>query len=335
MLRPIGWPTDDLTLDDIEVMEQVFDGTLAGDWAAGIVAAADAECPPTTGLAFLDDDYHIVGIMLEDGQIVGQQTGNVVDGLARPDTCFAMRAFWQGFDRVRPMPLAPVAIFNTLSGTSPDGSRLGWGPNEPLTAAATADVPEGAKVFVEVDPAQPDVVYDVWAVAPSTSPGGIGIWRRHDGQWMDDPGWISALRSDSPPNLIYLPSDSPILVDLLTQVDAATAGKQFTAMTASIVVAPEVYTDLLPLIARGTRGGLKRAAGVGKGGNAEVLRQYWGYGKGAAKIRWGVGGDWYRCVSQLRKYLGTRAKGYCAKMHIDVLGYNTSTHKKMTKGSKG
>lgn len=565
MLRGIGWTSDALTLDDAEVMEKVFHGTLAGSWASGIVAAVDAEMTEVTGTAFLDADYHIVGVMLADGEIVGEQTENVVTGLDRPDACFALRAFWQGFDRVRPMPLPPVAMFDVLRGLAPDGTRLL--PDAVTAAAAVADIPDGAKVFVEVDPAQPEVVYDVWAVAPSDSPGGIGIWRRHDGQWLDDPGWLSALRSDDPPNLLYLPNDSEILPDLLSQVDTATSGKQFDALAASIVVGPEVYTDLLPLIARGTRGGLAResgvgkggilgsfsrgpvtllpltrttvlasttgkpsvpsdvevagitaaaraslqstsdvlsqghrfkvigldaeryfaevvegkpggdgsdqsavdvpmylyrpafdadqsvpvdvlvpgpqpasvslfdpshdpikrikfglvrqialtpespvasgaesarverlvasagseyarstrsaftlvagtaeaasldglvaarsnaghvvilqendlpqftalvargsrgglarASGVGKGGGAEQLRRYWAEGKGAAKIRWGTGGDWYRCTKHLRKYMGTRAKGYCNLLHKRALGYYPSTHAKMERG---
>jgi hypothetical protein len=54
--------------------------------------------------------------------------------------------------------------------------------------------------------------------------------------------------------------------------------------------------------------------------NAEKLRRYWTKGKGAAKIRWNTGGDWYRCVRYLSKYLGPRAKGYCALRHKEVTG---------------
>lgn len=55
-------------------------------------------------------------------------------------------------------------------------------------------------------------------------------------------------------------------------------------------------------------------------GNAETLRRYWLYGKGALKIRWGTAGDWTRCYRQLRKYLGVRAKGYCALRHKQATG---------------
>lgn len=56
-------------------------------------------------------------------------------------------------------------------------------------------------------------------------------------------------------------------------------------------------------------------------GGAEKLRRYWTRGAGAAKIRWGTPGDWTRCVAQLTKYLGPRAKGYCNLRHKEMNGY--------------
>lgn len=56
---------------------------------------------------------------------------------------------------------------------------------------------------------------------------------------------------------------------------------------------------------------------------AEQLRIYWTRGKGATKIRWGTSGDWRRCVRQLRKYLGSRAEGYCQLRHREVNGFYT------------
>lgn len=56
-------------------------------------------------------------------------------------------------------------------------------------------------------------------------------------------------------------------------------------------------------------------------GGAEKLRRYWTVGKGAAKIRWGTDGDWTRCVKQLSKYLGPRAKGYCSLRHKEMNGF--------------
>jgi hypothetical protein len=55
-------------------------------------------------------------------------------------------------------------------------------------------------------------------------------------------------------------------------------------------------------------------------GGAEKLRKYWTVGKGGAKIRWGTGGDSTRCVRNLSKYMGPRAKGYCALRHKEMNG---------------
>ena len=55
-------------------------------------------------------------------------------------------------------------------------------------------------------------------------------------------------------------------------------------------------------------------------GGAEKLRRYWTTGPGGAKIGWGTSGDWTRCVSELSKYLGPRAKGYCALRHKEMNG---------------
>lgn len=54
--------------------------------------------------------------------------------------------------------------------------------------------------------------------------------------------------------------------------------------------------------------------------NAERLRRYWTKGQGAIRIAWGSEGDWRRCVANLDKHM-TDAKGYCAELHHEVLGY--------------
>jgi hypothetical protein len=58
----------------------------------------------------------------------------------------------------------------------------------------------------------------------------------------------------------------------------------------------------------------------GNRGNATTLKRYWGQGAGAARIRWGTPGDFTRCSRQLSKYLGPRAKGYCARLHREQTG---------------
>lgn len=65
------------------------------------------------------------------------------------------------------------------------------------------------------------------------------------------------------------------------------------------------------------RGG---SGGRGRRGNAAQLKQYWATGAGAAKIRWNTPGDHTRCSRQLAKYLGPRAKAYCARLHFERTG---------------
>ena len=54
--------------------------------------------------------------------------------------------------------------------------------------------------------------------------------------------------------------------------------------------------------------------------NTNRLRRYWTVGQGAAKIQWGVEGDWTRCVLNLRRHMKD-PEGYCAELHHEVLGY--------------
>jgi hypothetical protein len=52
------------------------------------------------------------------------------------------------------------------------------------------------------------------------------------------------------------------------------------------------------------------------------IRRYWTHGKGAAKIRWGVPGDFNRCRRQLAKYIANPdwLAGACANMHKEAIG---------------
>ena len=52
------------------------------------------------------------------------------------------------------------------------------------------------------------------------------------------------------------------------------------------------------------------------------IRRYWTRGKGAAKIRWGVPGDFNRCRRQLAKYIANPQwlAGTCANMHKEAIG---------------
>jgi 2'-5' RNA ligase len=54
--------------------------------------------------------------------------------------------------------------------------------------------------------------------------------------------------------------------------------------------------------------------------NAARLREYWVHGAGAAKVEWGTPGDFDRCVVEMTKFVGTRAKGLCNIYHRSALG---------------
>jgi hypothetical protein len=167
----------------------------------------------------------------------------------------------------------------------------------PLKAAAgdeKAMTPETSDVpilhMAVVSPDDPQAVLELVALVPASNKTiQPTTFIRKDGKWVHDPQVLMDLNSATPPPVVVL--DDATLVSVLEQVD----GK-----TESITAA----------------GGLDRNRG-----QAEKLRRYWLYGKGAAKIRWRTPGDWTRCYRQLAKYMGPRAKGYCALRHREANGY--------------
>lgn len=52
------------------------------------------------------------------------------------------------------------------------------------------------------------------------------------------------------------------------------------------------------------------------------LNRYWTHGAGAAKINWGVPGDFARCEAELGKYIHDPevVKGHCANLHHAATG---------------
>ena len=58
-------------------------------------------------------------------------------------------------------------------------------------------------------------------------------------------------------------------------------------------------------------------------GNAEQLKKYWTTGAGAAKINWGVDGDFDRCLAEVGKFMpDAEAKGYCFTGETRFLTHN-------------
>jgi hypothetical protein len=160
------------------------------------------------------------------------------------------------------------------------------------SADDTALTPETSDVAIihmaVVSPDDPQAVMDLVAVHPATKKTNQPTtFVRKKGKWEHDPQILMDLKSATPPPVIVL--DDATLLDVIEQVD----NKAITAA-----------------------GGADRNRG-----NAEKLRRYWTYGKGGAKIRWKTPGDWTRCYRQLAKYMGPRAKGYCALRHKEMNGY--------------
>jgi len=62
----------------------------------------------------------------------------------------------------------------------------------------------------------------------------------------------------------------------------------------------------------------------------ERLHAYWVHGEGAAKIRWGEGGDFDRCVTELGKYIRD-PQGYCNLAHHEATGMYPAQHAALEK----
>jgi hypothetical protein len=172
------------------------------------------------------------------------------------------------------------------------------GQTEVALTPETSDIPPIYMAIVSPD--DPQAVMDLICLIPATSESLTPVtFKRKPGKWVQDSGYINDLNSPTPPPVSVL--DDETLKAVLEQIDSA--------KTASAYVADSVLAAIIA------------AGGVDKNrGNAEELRRYWLYGKGAAKIRWKTPGDWTRCVRQLSKYMGPRAKGYCALRHKEATG---------------
>lgn len=179
-------------------------------------------------------------------------------------------------------------------------------PVQGLTSAAsveltpdTSDVPPIYMAIVSPD--DPQAVMELVSLIPvSKESVATSTWKRKPGVWEKDDSILSDLKSPTPPPVVVLDDDTLKIV--LEQIDSA-------AKTASAYITDSIISSLI------AAGGVDRNRG-----NAEKLRRYWLYGKGAAKIRWRTAGDWTRCVRQLSKYMGPRAKGYCALRHKEATG---------------
>ena len=191
--------------------------------------------------------------------------------------------------------------------------------------------------FAVVAEDDPRAVLDLISVVPVSSTSTAPMtYKRDKGKWVRDEGILNDLKSATPPPVI--PLDSKTLNEVLLQVDEATMtasgvfsvdhllmvlwgpqqeiiktyGDAFFEVMDKNHSFDESFKAVFSVVAAG---GMDRNRG-----QADKLRKYWTVGKGAAKIRWGMGGDWTRCVKNLSKYMGPRSKGYCALRHKEMNG---------------
>lgn len=207
----------------------------------------------------------------------------------------------------------------------------------------TSDVPP--VYLAVVAPDDPTAVTQLIALVPASSTQTAPMtYTREKGDWERDPRTLADLQSATPPPVV--PLDSETLTDCLDQVDntqdaqpaeeeqpqnVTVSDVQVTG-TAQPTVAASITPDLFMSVLYGPREDVITAAGGAdrNRGGAEKLRKYWTSGPGAAKIMWGTPGDWTRCVRHLGKYMGTRAKGYCALRHKEKTGMWTGDKRNLS-----
>lgn len=163
----------------------------------------------------------------------------------------------------------------------------------------------------------PQAVMELIALIPKSSTSNqAAVFKRREGRWQNDESILKDLKSPTPPPVV--PLDNETLDAVVRQIDAPVreaAGAQESRDESEQGVT--------------AAGGLDRNRG-----NAERLRRYWKFGPGAAKIRWNTPGDWTRCVRQLAKHMGPRAKGYCALRHKEMTGVWPGDRKNIGKKKK-
>ena len=175
-----------------------------------------------------------------------------------------------------------------------------------VTAIANSKAKVHPMYLAVVSPEDPQAVFDLIAIVPAGATSTMPMcYTRKEQKWVRDEKMLADITSASPPPVV--PVYGQAYLDVLAQVDEQ-------VITAAIIA----------------QGGLDKNRG-----NADKLRHYWLYGRGALKIRWNTPGDWTRCYRHLSKYMGLRAKGYCALRHKEATGLWTGDklHRQMH-GSK-
>lgn len=184
--------------------------------------------------------------------------------------------------------------------------------------------------------------------------GKVHAFIRMNSAWYEAPELLTLFNSTEPPFVVKLEDEAQI-ASVIEQIDSGDLGGDEDAVTAALRAYHEFGTEAYArdavilasltgnqhllnrevILASGL--GILDARSVDDYGTmlgpagefktdyaaARRLKRYWLHGPGAAKIRWGSGGDWSRCYKHLAKYMGRRAKGYCQNLHQDANGFYT------------
>lgn len=228
-------------------------------------------------------------------------------------------ALWYGDERV----ISPLGTPTLVAAATSEVEEVDMTPD-------TSDVTPVYMAVVSPDDVR--AVFDLISLVPATSKSPQpSVYRREDGAWIRDDTMMVNLKSATPPPVI--PLDEALLDDVLQQVDEAQGASEDVSPPEEVQVVTEpdpvtasAYDELSLMVLWGPNPDIMLQALTAAGGadrnrgGAEKLRRYWLHGPGALKIRWGTPGDWTRCVRNLSKYMGPRARGYCALRHKEATG---------------
>lgn len=314
------------TYSQLEDVAVLMPNSSTGEWASRVVVNESINrlrkiidnSNKLPGAIVVNDDDNDVVIALkhEDKYFTNSGWVDSIDDadaelvfIDQESVAFVASAFMEGAEAVVLRQWAPVAYITAAA--------------EGAEPAGASEVPDKSVVVAIVDELDKNAVLELIAVAP-----GPKVYRRHAGSWQNDDKWLQKIRQVVPPPMVKL--EQAQVASVVSQVDEATVGEPFDedteddAPVQSSIRASAGIDD--EHVNRADEFAIRMALVAAKGNaakgaqSAERLRKYWLSGKGAAKIRWGTKGDWTRCVRQLRKYLGPRAKGYCTLMHGRKLG---------------
>lgn len=216
------------------------------------------------------------------------------------------------------VPATPVTFNKVTVSHGENDMDMPMGDAVPMMAAATKGdtpmTPETSDVeplhLAIVDPVDKSAVMELIDLVPASANSTAPVlFKRTATGWEQDDNLLSSLQGATPPPVVTL--DKNVFADVLKQVDTTLAQKK-PEDPAAVAASGEIalyneYGELLPaLVAAGGQEITPKDIAA-----TERLKRYWTVGPGGAKIRWGQGGDFNRCVRHLTKYLGPRAKGYC------------------------